>query len=151
VTEREFSPRERVEVDYAGDPIEWIELATGEIHKARRCKDAGTADVRMATSSAGCSMNPGAISTASATHRHGARHRSLAGEHRARNLPAVCRGAVNAAYWRGVESSRRPIARSSWNRKTHRCEKWVNTSVRSILFNPLYTGRIRWIRWDGAG
>ena len=34
VTAREFAPGERVEVDYAGDPIEWIELQTGEIHKA---------------------------------------------------------------------------------------------------------------------
>jgi transposase len=34
VTAREFAPGERVEVDYAGDPIEWIELRTGEIHQA---------------------------------------------------------------------------------------------------------------------
>ena len=34
VTAREFEPGERVEVDYAGDPIEWIDLKTGEIHKA---------------------------------------------------------------------------------------------------------------------
>ena len=34
VTAREFEPGERVEVDYAGDPIEWMDLATGEIHKA---------------------------------------------------------------------------------------------------------------------
>jgi transposase len=34
VTAREFAPGERVEVDYAGDPIEWIELKTGEIRKA---------------------------------------------------------------------------------------------------------------------
>ena len=34
VTAREFAPGERVEVDYAGDPIEWVELRTGEIHKA---------------------------------------------------------------------------------------------------------------------
>jgi len=34
VTAREFAPGERVEVDYAGDSIEWIELNTGEIHKA---------------------------------------------------------------------------------------------------------------------
>ena len=34
VTAREFDPGERVEVDYAGDPIEWIELKTGEIRKA---------------------------------------------------------------------------------------------------------------------
>lgn len=34
VTAREFEPGERVEVDYAGDAIEWIELKTGEIHKA---------------------------------------------------------------------------------------------------------------------
>lgn len=34
VTAREFEPGERVEVDYAGDPLEWIEVKTGEIHKA---------------------------------------------------------------------------------------------------------------------
>ena len=34
VTAREFEPGERVEVDYAGDPIEWIELKSGEIRKA---------------------------------------------------------------------------------------------------------------------
>jgi hypothetical protein len=34
VTAREFEPGERVEVDYAGDPIEWINLQTGEIRKA---------------------------------------------------------------------------------------------------------------------
>jgi hypothetical protein len=34
VTAREFQPGERVEVDYAGDPIEWIEISTGEVRKA---------------------------------------------------------------------------------------------------------------------
>jgi len=34
VTAREFAPGERVEVDYAGDPLEWVEITTGEIHKA---------------------------------------------------------------------------------------------------------------------
>ena len=34
VTAREFEPGERVEVDYAGDPIEWVNIQTGEIHKA---------------------------------------------------------------------------------------------------------------------
>jgi len=34
VTAREFEPGERVEVDYAGDALEWIELTTGEIRKA---------------------------------------------------------------------------------------------------------------------
>lgn len=34
VTAREFEPGERVEVDYAGDALEWIELKTGEIRKA---------------------------------------------------------------------------------------------------------------------
>ena len=34
VTAREFEPGERVEVDYAGDPIEWIEIKTGEVRKA---------------------------------------------------------------------------------------------------------------------
>jgi len=34
VTAREFDPGERVEVDYAGETIEWIEPGTGEIRKA---------------------------------------------------------------------------------------------------------------------
>jgi hypothetical protein len=34
ITARTFEPAERVEVDYAGDPIEWYEIKTGEIHKA---------------------------------------------------------------------------------------------------------------------
>ena len=34
VTAREFDAGERVEVDYAGDAMEWIELKTGEIRKA---------------------------------------------------------------------------------------------------------------------
>jgi hypothetical protein len=34
VTAREFEPGERVEVDYAGDTLEWIELKSGEIRKA---------------------------------------------------------------------------------------------------------------------
>ena len=34
VTAREFQPGERVEVDYAGDTLEWVELSTGEIRKA---------------------------------------------------------------------------------------------------------------------
>jgi transposase len=34
VTARDFEPGERVEVDYAGDTIEWVELSTGEIRKA---------------------------------------------------------------------------------------------------------------------
>ena len=34
VTAREFAPGERVEVDYAGQPIEWIEATTGELRKA---------------------------------------------------------------------------------------------------------------------
>ena len=34
VTARDFAPGERVEVDYAGDPIEWVELRTGELRKA---------------------------------------------------------------------------------------------------------------------
>jgi transposase len=34
ITAREFEPGERVEVDYAGDPVEWYEIKTGEIHKA---------------------------------------------------------------------------------------------------------------------
>ncbi|MDP9052566.1 MAG: IS21 family transposase [Acidobacteriota bacterium] len=34
VTAREFDPGERVEVDYAGDTLDWIDLKTGEIRKA---------------------------------------------------------------------------------------------------------------------
>lgn len=34
VTAREFMAGERVEVDWAGDAIEWVDLKTGEMHKA---------------------------------------------------------------------------------------------------------------------
>ena len=34
VTAREFEPGERVEVDYAGDPVEWLHVPSGEIRKA---------------------------------------------------------------------------------------------------------------------
>jgi transposase len=34
VTAREFEPGERIEVDYAGDAIEWVNFKTGEIRKA---------------------------------------------------------------------------------------------------------------------
>jgi transposase len=34
VTVREFEPGERVEVDYAGDTLEWIDLKSGEIRRA---------------------------------------------------------------------------------------------------------------------
>jgi hypothetical protein len=34
VTAREFAPGERVEVDYAGDSIEWVESKSGELRKA---------------------------------------------------------------------------------------------------------------------
>jgi hypothetical protein len=34
VTARECAPGERVEVDYAGDALEWIDVKTGEIHEA---------------------------------------------------------------------------------------------------------------------
>lgn len=33
VTAREFAPGERVEVDYAGDTLEWVDLSTGEVHR----------------------------------------------------------------------------------------------------------------------
>jgi transposase len=32
-TAREFDPGERSEVDWAGDPLEWVDFKTGEIHK----------------------------------------------------------------------------------------------------------------------
>lgn len=38
ITAREFAAGERVEVDYAGDPIEWIELATGEIRSISKAQ-----------------------------------------------------------------------------------------------------------------
>lgn len=34
ITAREFAAGERVEVDYAGDALEWVDLADGAIHKA---------------------------------------------------------------------------------------------------------------------
>jgi hypothetical protein len=34
VTARDFEPAERVEVDYTGDSIEWVDLSTGEVRKA---------------------------------------------------------------------------------------------------------------------
>lgn len=34
VTAREFAAGERVEVDWAGDPLEWVDLKSGEIRKA---------------------------------------------------------------------------------------------------------------------
>lgn len=34
VTARDFAPGERVEVDYAGDPLEWVDVRTGELHPA---------------------------------------------------------------------------------------------------------------------
>ena len=34
VTARDFAPGERVEVDYAGDPIMWVDLRTGEVREA---------------------------------------------------------------------------------------------------------------------
>src|SRR5205807_1503171 len=33
-TVRGFAPGERVEVDYAGEPIEWVEIKSGEIREA---------------------------------------------------------------------------------------------------------------------
>jgi len=34
VTARDFMPAERVEVDWAGDPVEWVDLRTGELRHA---------------------------------------------------------------------------------------------------------------------
>ena len=34
VTARAFAPGERIEVDYAGEPLEWIEMKSGQIRKA---------------------------------------------------------------------------------------------------------------------
>jgi hypothetical protein len=33
---------------------------------------------------------------------------------------------------------------STWHRTTRRCGGWMNSAVRTILKNPLYTGRVRW-------
>jgi hypothetical protein len=42
VTAREFEPGKRVEVDYAGDTLEWIELATGgDPQGVRLCRRPG--------------------------------------------------------------------------------------------------------------
>jgi site-specific DNA recombinase len=37
-----------------------------------------------------------------------------------------------------------PSPGSTWNRKVRRAESWVQTAVRGILRNPLYTGQQRW-------
>lgn len=37
-----------------------------------------------------------------------------------------------------------PSPGSSWKRKARRASGWMNSAVRVILFNPLYTGRVRW-------
>jgi transposase len=34
VTARDFAPGERVEVDYAGDTLQWVDLKSGELHEA---------------------------------------------------------------------------------------------------------------------
>jgi hypothetical protein len=39
ITAREFEPGERVEVNYAGDPIEWYEITTGDIETAHQKDD----------------------------------------------------------------------------------------------------------------
>lgn len=35
-------------------------------------------------------------------------------------------------------------AGSTWKRTIRRCGGWVASAIRSILRNPLYTGRVRW-------
>src|SRR5882757_2819662 len=37
-----------------------------------------------------------------------------------------------------------PSPGSTWKRKTRRCKGWVNSAIRVILKNPLYSGRVRW-------
>jgi site-specific DNA recombinase len=37
-----------------------------------------------------------------------------------------------------------PSPGSTWNRRVRRAESWVQTAVRGILHNPLYTGQQRW-------
>jgi site-specific DNA recombinase len=37
-----------------------------------------------------------------------------------------------------------PSAGSTWRRVVRRADKWVSSSVRAILVNPLHTGRMRW-------
>jgi site-specific DNA recombinase len=37
-----------------------------------------------------------------------------------------------------------PSPGSTWKRQTRRCRGWMNSAIRVILLNPLYTGRVRW-------
>jgi site-specific DNA recombinase len=48
-------------------------------------------------------------------------------------------GIAHALNARGIASPG-----STWKRKTRRCKSWVNSAVRTILLNPLYTGQQRW-------
>jgi hypothetical protein len=50
-----------------------------------------------------------------------------------------CRTIAKNPNDRGV-----PSAGSTWKRKIRRCSGWMGSAVRSILRNPLYTGRVRW-------
>jgi site-specific DNA recombinase len=52
---------------------------------------------------------------------------------------ASCRTIAKDLNNRGV-----PSAGSTWKRKVRRCSGWVNSAIRTILKNPLYTGRVRW-------
>ena len=50
-----------------------------------------------------------------------------------------CRQIAQRLNDRGV-----PSAGSTWKRKVRRCSGWAGSAVRAILFNPLYTGLVRW-------
>ena len=52
---------------------------------------------------------------------------------------ASCRTIAKDLNDRGV-----PSAGSTWKRKVRRCHGWMASAVRTILRNPLYTGRVRW-------
>jgi site-specific DNA recombinase len=43
-----------------------------------------------------------------------------------------------------------PSPGSSWDRKVRRCSGWVDSAVRAMLKNPLYTGAVRWnvSKWE---
>jgi site-specific DNA recombinase len=49
-----------------------------------------------------------------------------------------------------VELNRRnvPSPGSAWARKTRRATGWMNTAIRVILRNPVYTGEIVWNRYE---
>lgn len=53
-------------------------------------------------------------------------------------------GASYTAIAADLNERRVPSPGSTWKRRTRRCGGWMNSAVRVILRNPLYTGRVRW-------